>query len=592
MLGRAEVFFYGEELGHGAVAKAILDGVSFGGPLDRAYEVYEGGAFFFAHLKALAFTFLGPSVLALKIVAVAWAAAILLAGVHLTRGVFGDLAAGLFGLLFVLAPASRIRLEVLGIGIHPEALLFTAVLLDLAAGHGLAAPPSRGRSLRLGLTAGLGVFFSYQCVLSVALAAGILAAVAGRERLRRAAAPAGLGLLGGLLPLVWMVSQAGGRVFEVHGRSLLAMSLGDLAPSRSLGPVVAAFLAADWGSNLQVLAPVAAALLGTASLLLSRRRGGEDRNDPGLDLAGKVFLAWVAFIPFFWFAYAAGGFAHTSLRFFYNLGRLSPVWFAGTALVAAAAAGLMNGWVAGGKRHGTGAARGFHAERVRRLAGACLALAALVPGILDHARLLGAASLGDPRLGWELLEKTKGYDYDVYFGQIAPRLQGSRRERLAALTAFDEADPGMLLPAAARAIYGRGAVPWSAIVSELREAFPKRWTTALLGLGSRLAPDPREGPRRILARVDRFPPAARPLLEEAAGRRDARSARLFQLTREARAMAASNGHDRWWKGFAWRLYLRYRLRPDRAREFVRRLPARVRPAVLEGLAIARAAHQL
>src|SRR5262245_29951589 len=79
VLSCADVFFYGEELGKGAAAKAMLDGLPVPW-IQLNYGYHEGGGFVVTHLKALAFLLVGENVLAHKLVALLTTALILAAG--------------------------------------------------------------------------------------------------------------------------------------------------------------------------------------------------------------------------------------------------------------------------------------------------------------------------------------------------------------------------------------------------------------------------------------------------------------------------------------------------------------------------------
>src|SRR5690606_27914256 len=92
VLACAEVFFYGEELGKGGVAKAIVDGPDI--PYHQlAYAYHEGGGFVVCHLRALAFLVVGESLLAAKLVAIATTSLVLVAGFLLAAEAFGRRAA-------------------------------------------------------------------------------------------------------------------------------------------------------------------------------------------------------------------------------------------------------------------------------------------------------------------------------------------------------------------------------------------------------------------------------------------------------------------------------------------------------------------
>ena len=128
VLSCADVFFYGEELGKGTAAKAILEGLPVA-HYRLNYVYHEGGGFVVTHLKALAFLLVGQSLLAHKLVAIATSAILLVVGCMLTYEAFGARAARIFGVMFVLAPDAYLRFSLLSLGTHFEALIFVALVL-------------------------------------------------------------------------------------------------------------------------------------------------------------------------------------------------------------------------------------------------------------------------------------------------------------------------------------------------------------------------------------------------------------------------------------------------------------------------------
>lgn len=211
-----DVFIYGEELEKGFVAQAILSGVDV--PYAKLpYHPYEGGGFVASHVKAIAFLLVGPNVLAHKLAAIFWGALTLFAIVRLLFRHGGAGAALIGGLLVVLGPMHFQKESLLHLGIHYEALLFIALVLD----YGLrVAEPARGDPARrrdlliLGLSAGFGTYFSYQVPLAV-LSVIVLLALVDWKRIFSPVLMAAT--VAGLAPLLWMASQVGADVFDIHG---------------------------------------------------------------------------------------------------------------------------------------------------------------------------------------------------------------------------------------------------------------------------------------------------------------------------------------------------------------------------------------
>jgi len=217
-----DVFFYGDEFEKGAAARAMLGGLGeVVGHHRLAYHYYEGGGFALSHLNALAFSALGPNLLALKVVALLFNAWILAAGYGLCRRAFGTRAAVIFGLLFILAPESMQKNSMLALGIHYQALLFVLLVLDLG-GRILFDPRTPLRIwFGLGVASGFGTYFSYQCGLTVGFVGLALLLLRRRELFgtRGLAGLAGLGL--GALPLLGMWLLVGSEVTDIHGTSLI-----------------------------------------------------------------------------------------------------------------------------------------------------------------------------------------------------------------------------------------------------------------------------------------------------------------------------------------------------------------------------------
>ncbi|MCA9002347.1 MAG: hypothetical protein KDB61_10500, partial [Planctomycetes bacterium] len=113
----ADVFFYGEELSKGSVAKAMIDGI----PIDfhlLAYHYYEGGGFFISGLKALAFQVIGENFLAHRLVGILTCWAVFWSFWRLVDFHFGRRAAHLAALAFLFGPSGFQRYCTLSLGIH------------------------------------------------------------------------------------------------------------------------------------------------------------------------------------------------------------------------------------------------------------------------------------------------------------------------------------------------------------------------------------------------------------------------------------------------------------------------------------------
>lgn len=455
VLAYGDVFAYLEEFEKAAAGKAMLDGLSLAHH-QLAYHPYEGGGFVVSHLDALMFALVGPSVLAVKLVALALGAALLVVGWGLCARAAGPVAARVFAALYVLAPGSMQQNSLLALGIHYHALIFVGALL-WAVLSVLDGGASRRRLwLASGLIAGFGVFFSYQLGLTVLVA--LLAGVVVARREGSGVALRGLGWASagaaiGALPLWWMGWRTGRAVFDIHGADVLATKipraqlLADFAESFFLGrtPLDALALA------LVCLAPLTA--------LYAWRCGGRSRTLVAL-LAVHAAL--------FCAAYLGLGFTIGRVVSYFLLQRLAPLWFFGLLATALGCAAL---WSAGG---------------VRRRIGLALASACALVGAFDLVRLARAAAPHDWLTHARVLASTKGYAYPQYMQKLAPRL-GLDREQLArTFLGFDEEDRELLLDALSTTVWGDGAVELDELEREASDLSLEPLRALLAGQGMAL----------------------------------------------------------------------------------------------------------
>jgi hypothetical protein len=525
VLACADVFFYGEELGKGTAAKALLDGLP-AGYIQKNYGQHEGGGFVVSHLKALFFLLVGENVLAHKLAALTVTLLILLAGWRLCRTHLGERAAVAFGLLFVFCPAAQLHFSLLGLGTHFEALLFIALVLRLALSIAAESRP-RGRDLvALGLAAGFGLYFSLQTAPASACAAlWILWHRRGRPAPRELALAAS-GLLVGLLPLALSMREIGMAAIRPAPQSA--------APRASLGDAFAGLASAVWSGDffdwLYVLAFGASAAIALRSCRAARLVG-----------------LWLAL---FLVLYFASGMATANANWFFFL-RLAPLWFGGLLLLAAAYATL---------------------QGPARCVGTAVLVALALGGVQDLRALLVDARPDALRENWQLLVKTQGYDCREYLERFLPHLDAPDAERVAIVKHFD-ADRRLLAPELASALYNppKGELP--ALVARWRADWGESWELGLRGFG--LVVDPSFGHQlaRGFALIAEQPESQREPLAEGLGRialglkydeTKLREAADFPAPPELRAAFLRGG--------GWRLYQLYRMRPDRARAFLDTLP--------------------
>lgn len=525
VLSCADVFFYGEELGKGTAAKALLDGLPVPW-IQRNYGYHEGGGFVVTHLKALAFLAVGENVLAHKLVALLTTSLILAAGWRLAREHFGGGAAAAFGGLFVFCPGPQLTFSLLCLGTHFEALLFIAIVLHLALRIGKADAPRVRDLAGFGLAAGFGLYFSLLTLPASACAALWIAwhrraRVFGKEALAVLA-----GLAVGVLPLVWSVARIGMLAIKpapqtARPRTGVADALGDLAQ---------AFLDAGALGKLSTVAFVA---FGSIALVRSR---------PARLVGGWLLLYLVL--------YLASGLATEHTSWFYFL-RLVPFWFGGLLLC------------------GIGIA--FVAERSRRIPSLTVTIL-IALGFFDLWDMVADArpfTLGE---NVRLLTHTQGYEYSEYLDKFLEHLPKDDARRVEVVKHFRE-DPRTLAPELARSLTGRPTRGLSEVIEGWRRSFGEGWELGLPGFGVAIDPSYGHELEKGFARIREQPEALRAPLADALGRVALGLKYDEAKLREAASFAAPPElRADYLRGGGWRLYKLHRLRPDRARAFLDTLP--------------------
>jgi hypothetical protein len=445
-----------------------------------------------SHLDALAFAVFGQSVLAVKIVALVFGAAILAASWNLCRRIGGRGAARAMALLFVFAPESVQKNSLLALGIHFHALLFVALVLDETVRIAVERDLRPRRWLWLGIWAGFGLFFSYQLVLTIAVAAGALLVVLKREL---HAKPALFGVLGfaiGVSPLLYMVSKVGSEVFDIHGAEVLG---GNSPPKiETLQKFFDSVFAGRGAFDLCALIVLCASpLLGVFALRRSAPRT-------------LRVTAWIVFahIAVFLAAYVGTGFTVGRVYHYFLLHRLTPLWWLAAVFTALGAAAV---WSSG--------------VRWRRASAAVIVAALAVFGASDLARMTQDAPYGWRDARW-ILARVKGYSYPQYFQKTAtgstPHFAGSRVERLRTLLRFREEDPQLLHEALTVALYVDGNPTIEDMERELDAVGITDKRGFYLGLGMTLRNELGGAMASRVAAMESQPEARRDALLEAIGR--------------------------------------------------------------------------
>lgn len=551
----ADVFFFGEELGKGVAAKAMLDGL----PVEHwrlIYVWHEGGGFVMSHLKALAFLAVGESILAHKLVALAFTALLLVTGVSLAREVFGGRAALLFGVLIVFCPESYLRFSLMNLGTHFEATLFVALVLRQTFRILRAQPGTTRDWAILGLASGFGLYFSLQTAPAIACASVYLLFGLRARILGRGLAAGIVGAIVGALPLLSMLSKVGLDAVRVRGQDALggattslSGAVGDLfEPLRRNGTEL------DW--IVVVLVPLCA----VAGLVVHRERAF---TRAWLGIAGYCAL-FVAL--YFGSGLAVGMGGHWGIYL-----RLAPLWFFATLLAAAGIDRWLASWP--------------------RLAGSAIGLL-LIAGFDDLRTLARTGIPSRPIENLHVLATTKGVDYVEYFDKFVTHLDADRGSRVRTLLHLrDESD---LLPASiAHSVFEKSDEPLADVLATLRASAGERFEESLLGLGAYLHPGDGYDFDAAYARVESAPKELRPLLAEAIGR--AGLGPRFRRDRLAEQVAHAvpeRWRSAWLRGTGWRVCMAYKLDPAGAEAFLEACAPLDQPALRAGSGRARASITL
>jgi hypothetical protein len=584
-----DVFFYGDELKKGATGKALLDGL--GAELGHhrlAYHYYEGGGLVVGLLDALAFRLVGQNLLALKLVALGFDAAILLAGAGLARRAFGARAAAVFALLHVLAPESVQKNALLALGIHWQALLFCLIVLDRAGRIALEGDTRRANWLAAGLAGGLGIYFNWG--VAPAVAYGVLAILVQRPRAlaSRGALFGAAAFAAGLAPLLWMASRVGAEVLDIHGEGLFGRS-----PDRPLWPELLAFAASVYAGRepvdlvLVLLVPLVP-VVGAVALLAPG-----DAATAAETRARAWALYLVGYLGLFAALYLASDFTVGAVAHYFQFHRLSQPWALATLLAAGGLAAL--------------AARGGPSRVAALVLGGLLAAGGLGGALAVVAR----GNTVDFARNFEILTRTKGYRYDEYVPKVWEHLAGDEAARLSALRGFDEPAPGLLEYTLAVHLFSPGKLALAEVRAEAaRLGFDERDVLVALGAAwrERYGGELPERRKAVLER-EAVGREVRPLVEESFGR----FGLGFQVTEDRlrEELALGLAHDfpeEYFRGLGYRLfstrgdralsgYWRQTRSPcfidhDRALAFIGAADARVAPWLLAGFHRAVAEHSL
>lgn len=567
VLSQADVFGY-EEFAKAELGRAMSDGLGVE-HFRLAYHYYEIGGFVFSHLCALFFALFGASVLTVKLVALAWHSLFLLLALSLAWTAYGRRAAIVAAVVFALPPASLQKLSLLTLGIHFESLVFHAWILLHAGRIAVDGSLRRRDLLGLGLACGLGASFNLT-TLAASACAGLTLLVRARAVLRegRWIWIVGAGVLG-LVPWLYMASNVGSAVLDLHGETLGSDS-GLRSTLERLGKF-AGMLWVDrpWLDRLDLLGRASLFLFGLVWLL----RGG--------DRAGGWTRLFATHLAVFAAASLASGLVVGRIAHYNEFARPSPTWLSIGLISSGALARLLE----------SPAPARIWAGRAAVAVLACFGLRSVVVN-------LGPVPIARWGESADALIATRACALGECVVYLYDHLEGTRDERVAVLMRLREPSRERLEFKLGTAAISRDAADLDQALERARDLGGERWRNFALGLGDLVSRDIAWDATRLPALLARFDPQTRDLLYEACARGPFTRHQLWMVEEDI-AVGRSGGFPAaWFEGLGWRLaHLHienarvgyHRIRPihpgyDDAwtRDFLARQPEDVRAALERG----------
>ncbi len=210
-LGFDGIYFW-EETYRLLIAEALRGGWAI--PLhDLQADPYAGGSVVFAGLTALVSAVSGPSIVALKAVALAWSALGLWLWLLMADNVFGRRTAHVLGLVWLAAPPVFAVFNVVGQGFHSDTVTLSGLqwlLMYRYVARSTDRSIARARLFAWMAVAGLSIWFSYASALTF-VAAAAYALAAGALPLRSWPLAAA-GFAAGFSPWIVRYAVAGGAL--------------------------------------------------------------------------------------------------------------------------------------------------------------------------------------------------------------------------------------------------------------------------------------------------------------------------------------------------------------------------------------------
>jgi hypothetical protein len=202
--------------------------------LDLQADPYAGGSLVFSLLTVPVVAVAGPSIIGLKLVALLWSAAGLVAWTVLVDRYWGRRAAHLFAFLFVFAPPLFVVYNLIAMGSHAEVVTIAGVQLLLAYRCLYGPERSPWAFVAWGAAAGFGTWFTYVSILPFAACVAVGLLGGGLPARRWPALTAGFLL--GFAPWILANLASGGRGLEVVARTFHAEP--SAAPTLEVGQML------------------------------------------------------------------------------------------------------------------------------------------------------------------------------------------------------------------------------------------------------------------------------------------------------------------------------------------------------------------
>jgi hypothetical protein len=294
-----------------------------------------------------------------------------------------------------------------------------------------------------------------------------------------------------------------------------------------------------------------------AVLLAALALGGlacrSDWDHPGTRKLRARYLLLLGYLGVYFAIYLSSGLVEGDAWHWIYYLRLMPVWFLAIVLASAAI-----GWAV------------TRSSEHWRSAGRIARALALASGCAAWIDMIVAGRPLRPLRNLRLIATTKGYDYVEYFDKFVRHLDGIYDERIQVLQRFDEPAPELLYSSITWSVFEHSELRGLDVIDTLKRAFGDRFEDAVPGLGGYLYRKAGyDIPNAIRLVGGNAVEYERPLVR-AIGRYGL-GPRITPpiLTAEIAIPVDERWRADYLHGIGYRIYKFYRLRQDRALDFMR-----------------------